>query len=103
MFKKLIKNLSNLSGWSTKRQLVLIESDDWGSIRMPSLEVKDKMILKGVPMGNLERQRYTNFDTLAGKDDFEVLFESLSSVKDFKGNSPKLTAVSVGANPDFEK
>ena len=103
MFKKLIKNLSNLPGWSTKRQLVLIESDDWGSIRMPSLEVKDKMILKGVPMGNLERQRYTNFDTLAGKDDFEVLFESLSSVKDFKGNSPKLTAVSVVANPDFEK
>jgi hypothetical protein len=28
----------NLRGWKTKRKIVVIESDDWGSIRMPSPE-----------------------------------------------------------------
>ena len=29
-------------GFHTKRKLVVIESDDWGSIRMPSKETLDK-------------------------------------------------------------
>ena len=33
----------NLPGWHTRRKLVVIESDDWGSIRMPSREVKQKL------------------------------------------------------------
>ena len=27
--------LSNLPGWFTKRKIVVIESDDWGSVYMP--------------------------------------------------------------------
>ena len=33
------RNLSNLPGWRTKRHIIVIESDDWGSIRMSSKEV----------------------------------------------------------------
>lgn len=32
-------NLLNIPGWRTNRKIVVIESDDWGSIRMPSQEV----------------------------------------------------------------
>ena len=32
-------NLLNIPGWRTKRHIVVIESDDWGSIRMPSKDV----------------------------------------------------------------
>jgi hypothetical protein len=38
MFKELktsmTRNLTNAIGWRTNRKIVVIESDDWGSIRM---------------------------------------------------------------------
>ena len=37
-------NLLNILGWRTKRHIVVIESDDWGSIRMPSKKVYDKLL-----------------------------------------------------------
>ena len=37
------RNLSNLPGWRTKRHIVVIESDDWGSIRMSSKESFHKL------------------------------------------------------------
>ena len=103
MIKKIIKNLSNIPGWKTNRKLVILESDDWGSIRMPSNEVCEDFVTKQIPMGHKARQRFTNYDTLASKEDFEVLFDTLKKHKDIKGNHPKITAVSVAANPDFEK
>lgn len=102
-YKKVIKNISNIPGWRTKRKLVVIESDDWGSIRMPSNDTRAKLVSLGLPMGHKARQRFSNYDTLASKEDFEVLFDTLRKHKDTKGNHPKITAVSVVANPDFEK
>ena len=103
MIKRLIKNMSNIPGWRTNRKIVVIESDDWGSIRMPSNQARLSMMSKGVLMGNEERQRYTNYDTLALKSDFEVSYNTLQSFRDINGNNPKITAVSVVANPDFDK
>ena len=103
MIKKIIKNISNIPGWRTNRKLVVIESDDWGSIRMPSNDTRSKLDLQGLSLGNKERQRYTNYDTLASKEDFEVLFDTLKKFKDINNNYPKINAVSVVANPDFEK
>lgn len=103
MIKKIVKNLSNIPGWRTNRKIVVIESDDWGSIRMPSNDTRAKLVSQCLPMGHNERQRYTNYDTLASKVDFEVLFDTLKKFKDVNGNHPKITAVSVVANPDFEK
>ena len=33
---RLAKNYINAVGWRTNRKMVLIESDDWGTIRMAS-------------------------------------------------------------------
>jgi len=54
MIKKLIKNASNIPGWRTNRRIVVIESDDWGSIRMPSNDTHAKLVSQGLPLGNYE-------------------------------------------------
>ena len=45
--KVILQNVSNIPGWRTRRKIVVIEGDDWGSIRMPSLSVYDALTRKG--------------------------------------------------------
>jgi hypothetical protein len=94
------RNLSNIPGWRTKRKIVVIESDDWGAIRMASKDVLDKLIKAGVPVSDC---RFNNNDSLASEDDLASLFDVLRSVKDKNENPAVFTAVSVVANPDFDK
>lgn len=103
MLKNLIKTLSNLPGWRANRKIVVIESDDWGSLRMGSTSAYEKLIKKGVNLGKGNAGRYNLYDTLASQDDLHHLFEVLQNVKDKNGAHAKLTAVSLVANPDFEK
>ncbi len=92
--------MSNLPGWSTKRKIVVFESDDWGSIRMPSLEAFNNLKKAGI---SVEESYYNKFDNLECNDDLESLFEVLSSFNDQNGNYPAFTGVCVIANPDFNK
>lgn len=87
-------------GWRTKRHLVVIESDDWGSIRMPSREVYEEFLRGGIRVDN---DAYCKYDALATKEDLTNLFEVLQSVKDKNGNHPVITANCVVANPIFSK
>ncbi len=100
---KLIRNLSNLPGWRTKRKIVVIESDDWGSIRMPSKKVYEKLKRKGIDLDSGDSYRYNQNDTLATADDLAALYGVLAKFKDKDGHHPVITAVSLVANPDFEK
>jgi hypothetical protein len=103
MLIQLKKNLSNIPGWATKRKIVVFESDDWGSIRMSSTQSREYLLKKGVNLYQGAGARYNRYDTLASKEDLEALFFTLSSVKDKNNQSAKLTAVSLVANPDFDK
>ena len=94
-------NWNNSRGFKTKRRIVVIESDDWGSTRMPSLQALDRLLKKNVYLDL--SSPFDNFDTLASKEDLESLFETLCSVKDKNGNHAKITANCVMANPDFQK
>jgi hypothetical protein len=89
---------TNLNGFRTKRKLIVIESDDWGGIRMPNKKVYDKLLKFGI---KVDKCPYCRFDTLAGKDDLEALFTMLTEFKDFRGNSPVITANVNTSNPDF--
>jgi hypothetical protein len=91
--------LSNLPGWRTGRKIVVIESDDWGSVYMPDRKSLDSLKAKGVPLTS----HYVNNDTLESNDDMEMLFEVLRRHKDGSGRSVVMTGVNVIANPDFEK
>lgn len=104
MFSKLKStlalNLSNTRGWRTNRKIVVFESDDWGSIRMPNSNVFSKFIEKGY---NLKSDPYCKFDTLASSKDLMLLFEVLSKYRDVEGNHPIITFNTVVANPAFDK
>lgn len=94
----LTHTLLNLPGWHTHRKIVVIESDDWGSIRMPSREVYEKMLNSGIRVDN---DPYNKFDSLASEQDLEALFDVLKKFKDKNDNHPVITANTVVANPDF--
>lgn len=93
------RNLINIPGFRTKRKIVVFESDDWGSIRMPSKKVFESLKNHGIPV---DKSPYCKFDSLESNSDMERLLDLLSGFKDFKGNKPIITANTVVANPDFE-
>jgi len=93
-------NLHNISGWRTNRHLLVMESDDWGSIRMPSLKTYNDLQSSGVQLG---KYGFEQFDTIASTEDLEKLFELCNSFRDINDNPLVITANSVVANPDFKK
>lgn len=97
---KIRVNASNIPGWRTKRHIVVIESDDWGSIRMSSLESFERMLKAGM---REDRNHYNTYDALESNADLEELFAVLSKYKDSTGRHPVMTGVNVVANPIFEK
>lgn len=98
--QKLAKNYINALGWRTNRKLLLIESDDWGAIRMPSKKVYDSLLAQNI---QVNKSYFDKNDSLESSSDLQNLFETLSSLKDINGNHASITAYSVVANPDFEK
>ena len=96
----LIRILKSIPGWHTSRKIVVFESDDWGSTRMPSVKAYNSLLKAGIPV---DRDRYNKFDTLADKQDLLGLFEVLTSVQDRNGSYAKFTPMSLVANPDFKK
>lgn len=95
----MLKNLSNIPGWRTNREIVVIESDDWGSVRSFSKEAVENMDDFGLDV----RSRHFNaVDCLESNADLECLFELLASFKDFKGNTAVFTPMCIMGNPDFE-
>ncbi len=94
------RNRLNLSGWKTSRKIVVIESDDWGSVRMPSTEAYKRLLSAGI---RVDKCSYNRFDSLASEEDLTELFSVLSKFHDHKGNPPIITANAVVANPDFNQ
>lgn len=89
----------NYKGFKTNEKIIVIQSDDWGSIRMPSNRTRIKLQEYTDIMAN---GAYAKYDTLASRADLEALFDVLSSVKDKNNNSAILSANCLMANPDFE-
>jgi hypothetical protein len=98
--KTIRRSLINLRGLRTDRKLVVIESDDWGSIRMPSRDVYDRLEREGCEPG---KDPYLRYDSIESNADLEQLFQVLRSVRDGKGGHAVLTANAVMANPDFDR
>ena len=97
--KRLFSNIAQIPGWRTKRKILVIESDDWGSIRMPSNTAIKALCMKGLKFND----PYNKYDSLASEEDLSCLFNVLMSFKDVSGNHPVITANTVMANPDFKK
>ncbi len=87
-------------GWQTNRHFIVIESDDWGSIRMPSRATYDRLLAKGI---RVDQCHYCKYDSIASELDLQLLFEVLNKFKDINGRPVVITANAVVANPDFER
>lgn len=104
MYKNSLKgkiriHLSNAFGWTTKRKIVVIESDDWGSIRTASALAYEKMKAFGL---NVNKNHYGS-DSLESNDDLDTLFNVLLEFRDASGRPPVFTPICNMANTDFEK
>lgn len=90
----------NLFGWKTNRKIVVIESDDWGSIRLSGREAYQKLLGNGI---DVSKSAFTKFDGLESNIDLELLFELLAGFTDCHGRNPVISAACLLGNPDFEK
>lgn len=93
-------NWYNSRGWATGKKYIVIESDDWGSIRTASPEDYAALMKAN---DKTDKDPFTRYDALASEDDLELLFGVLSSFKDKNGRHPIVTANFAMANPDFAK
>jgi hypothetical protein len=104
MFKKTFKNISintqNYLGKNINNKVLVIESDDWGSIRIPSKKAYNNLLNFGIAV---DKCPYNSNDSLETAEDLEALYEVLLSFRDSQGNPLKITANSIMVNPDFNK
>ena len=103
MFNIVSRNLSNLIGKRIKGKVVVFESDDWGSIRMPSKESFSRLEEAGLDLRSADAERFNLNDTLGTSEDLVKLFEVLSRHKDGFGNYAVFTPITIVANPIFDK
>lgn len=97
--RDVLRYVSNIPGWSTRRKIVVIEIDDWGSVYMSTPDAFEALEAKGFNLTS----HYFNNDTLESNQDMEMLYEVLSRHKDSTGRNVVMTGVNVVANPDFDK
>jgi hypothetical protein len=95
--EKISRNLINIKGFRTNRKIVVIESDDWGFQRIPSMQVFNNLSNK------IQLDTFDKYDGLESETDLSLLFETLLKFKDFKGNSPVITPMVIMTNADFSK
>lgn len=86
-------------GQRTNRKIIVIESDDWGTIRSTK---KANQFFQAKNMG-IGDNPFNRFDILESAEDFTALYDTLSKYKDKNNQTPILTANTIVANPNFEK
>jgi len=98
MKQTLLNNIKNIVGWKTKRKIVVISVDDYGNVRLDSKKAREKMDNAGLKVNS----RFDAFDTLETREDLEMLYGVLSSVKDKNNKSAVFTPFALPCNIDFE-
>jgi hypothetical protein len=82
------------------KKIIIIESDDWGSERIPNLDVRRELELLGVDMNTNPHARY---DTLESYEDLIELEKILDYFVIEYNKKIKITANFITANPDFNR
>jgi hypothetical protein len=97
--QRLLLNLKNIPGWRTKRKIVVISVDDYGNVRLDSKKAREAMDQAGIKAQN----RFDRLDTLETRDDLDMLYDTLRSVKDKNGRHSVFTPFALPCNINFEK
>ena len=91
---------NNSFGWQTDRKILVIESDDWGSARLPN---KEKCHNYASFNQKVSHCAYMQYDCLETTPDLERMGNVLSSISDSRGRRLCFTPNYIMANPDFAK
>ncbi|MCK6604139.1 MAG: hypothetical protein L6Q59_04500 [Ignavibacteriaceae bacterium] len=91
---------TNAGGKKVNKKVVIFDSDDWGSIRMPDRQTYEELLNLGI---RVDKCPYNRNDSLESEEDIQVLLDTLNKFKDRYGNHPIFNLNIVVANPDFEK
>ena len=90
--RNLAKNYVNFRGVSLHKKYVIIESDDWGAIRVPDKASYERMLKAGI---QVDKDYFDRYDSLESEKDLTELFEVLHSVKDSMGNPAVITPLCI--------
>lgn len=93
------KYLDSKRVFDDNRKIIVIESDDWGSIRTSNRSAYLKIRNLRYPVSNSPYM----LDCLETDEDLSALFNVLKQNSTLKGDKPKFTANIITANPDFNK
>ena len=98
--RKLITMYKNLGGPSIGGKTVIIECDDWGSMGIPNVQVRERLLNLGFP---LDKNRFQYVDSLENPEDMEALYSVLNKFKDSEGRPPVFTLFCNTGNPDYSR
>lgn len=98
MKQTFLNNIKNIYGWKTKRKIVVISVDDYGNVRLDSKQARENLDKAGLKI----LSRFDAYDTLETREDLEMLYETLSSVKDKNKNPAVYTPFALPCNINFE-
>lgn len=99
MLNNIKQNAKNIVGWKTKRKIIVLSVDDYGNVRLASREARKTLDKAGIKASGW----FDYFDTLETREDLEMLYEVLTSVKDINGKNAVFTPFAVPCNINFEK
>lgn len=99
MISKIRDNCKSMFSWHTKRKIIVLSIDDYGNVRLDSKKSRQEMDDFGIKA----LSRFDAFDSMETREDLEMLFNVLSSVKDKNGKNAIFTPFTLPCNIDFEK
>lgn len=82
------------------KKIVVIESDDWGSERIPNITVRNK--LKNIGIDYCQNP-HLEFDTLENEEDLQLINSLLTEIENRYDKKVTITANFNIANPDYNK
>ncbi len=95
----LLNHIKNIYGWKTRRKIVVISVDDYGNVRLHSKKAREQLDSAGLKI----LSSFDALDALETRQDLEMLYEALQSVKDINGRNAVFTPFALPCNIDFEK
>jgi len=99
MLNRVKQDVKNLIGWKTRRKILVLSVDDYGNVRLASGKAREELDRAGLKAVS----RFDAYDTLENKEDLEMLYEVLDSVRDTHGRPAVFTTYALPCNIDFEK
>lgn len=88
-----------LKGRKTYKPTIVIESDDWGSIRIPNMAVHSDLMKKKI---DVYSNPFNLYDTLENEEDLDLMHTTLENIFNDTGKKVIMTVNTVMANPNFD-